>query len=288
MWHVNRIATSVFDAFFSVMESWPGWASLTVLSALTGVIALIAYKYTSNQQAIGRVHDDIKVALLAAKLFKDNIAVTLRSQGKLFGAATRLFLLSLQPLAVMIVPMVLLLAQMAPRYEWKPLRVGDKVEFYADLQGHAAAAAAGKPPVAIDVPEGVELLAGPTTYLAPRYKDYDEQQCAYARLRVTAPGRHQGTLRVGTTEATKEFAASDRTYARMSPIRAGSSFFDQLLFAVEKPAGKDEVIQEMWIEPVRLGSTPVFGLDWHWVIWWLILSMIIALAVKPFFNVKMW
>ena len=117
MWQVNRISTTVFDACFAVMESWPGWASLTVLSGLTGVIALVAYKYTSNQRAIGKVHDNIRAALLAAKLFKDDIGVTLRSQGKLFAAAAKLFLLSLQPLAVMIIPMALLLAQMAPRYE---------------------------------------------------------------------------------------------------------------------------------------------------------------------------
>jgi hypothetical protein len=125
---VNRITTALFDTLFAVMESWPGWLSLVVLSALTGIIALVVYKYTSNQTAIGRVHDDIRVALLAAKLFKDDLGVTLRSQGKLFGAATRLFLYSLVPLAVMTPPMILLLTQMAPRYEWQPFRPGDEVQ----------------------------------------------------------------------------------------------------------------------------------------------------------------
>jgi uncharacterized membrane protein (DUF106 family) len=285
MWQVNRIATAVFDAFFSVMESWPGWASLTVLSALTGAIALVAYKYTSNQLAIGRVHNDIRAALLAAKLYKDDIGVTLQAQGKLFSSAAKLFLLSLQPLAVMIVPMVLLLAQMAPRYEWQPLRPGDEITFYAELHEQTPPDVA---PVRLDVSTGVTLMLEPARYFGGRFKEHAQRHFVAARLRVDQPGRHVVTLHVADASADKELMASDHVYARMSPIRPGASFWDQVLYAVEQPAGKDDLIQKIWIEPVRPGNTSVFGIEWHWVIWWLILSMIIALLVKPFVNVQMW
>jgi len=285
MWHVNRIATAVFDAFFSVMEPWPGWASLTVLSGLTGVIALFAYKYTSNQRAIGRVHDDIRAALLAAKLFKDDIGVTLRAQGSLFSSAAKLFLLSLQPLAVMIVPMVLLIAQMAPRYEWQPLRSGDEVTLLAELH-HAAAASVG--PVALETPDGVTLLDKPGRYFAGKYKDQTQRHYVSARVRVDQPGRHVLRLVVGEAAAEKELMVGEREHARMSPIRAGASFWDQVLYAVERPASKPDLIQKIWIQPVRAGHTTVFGLELHWVIWWLILSMVIALLFKPLINVQMW
>lgn len=285
MWQVNRITTALFDGFFAVMESWPGWASLLVLSALTGVIALLAYKYTSNQRAIGKVHDDIRAALLAAKLFKDDIRVTLRAQGKLFTAATKLFLLSLQPLAVMIIPMALLLAQMAPRYEWQPLRVGDEVTLYADL---ATQDARNTPPIELASGPGVELLEGPITFYGAKFKDFPEVHRVYGRLRVVQNGRLNVTLRSGNVAVAKELMVSDRPHSRMSPIRAGASFWDQLLFAVEKPAAAGEPIQKVWIEPVRPGVMSLFGLKLHWVIWWLILSMIIALLVKPFLKVQLW
>jgi uncharacterized membrane protein (DUF106 family) len=294
---VNRITTALFDTLFAVMESWPGWLSLVVLSALTGIIALLVYKYTSNQTAIGRVHDDIRVALLAAKLFKDDLGVTLRSQGKLFGAATRLFLYSLVPLAVMTPPMILLLTQMAPRYEWQPFRPGDEVKVEVTLRDGTAKELAG---VELDAPAGVELLANPDAtgdvepvgkprrYFAKRYKDFPEKNSLLWHVRVNEPGRHRLEIAVEGEKVIKELTVSDNPHARTSPIRAGASFAEQLLYAVEPPAGKDDVIQTITLEPIRPGKMSLFGLELHWVIWWLILSMAIALLVKPLIKVQMW
>ncbi len=49
----------------------PGWLSATTAAAVTGVLLLAVFKYTSNQRAIKRVRDDINAHLLALKLFKD-------------------------------------------------------------------------------------------------------------------------------------------------------------------------------------------------------------------------
>jgi hypothetical protein len=48
------------------------------------------------------------------------------------------------------------------------------------------------------------------------------------------------------------------------------------------------VIQTITLEPIRPGKMSLFGLELHWVIWWLILSMAIALLVKPLIKVQMW
>lgn len=282
---VNRISTAVFDAFFSVMVNWPGWLSLTILSGLTGVIALFAYKYTSNQKAIGKVHDDIQAALLTAKLFKDDIGVTLRAQGKLFGAATRLFFLSMQPLAVMIIPMALLIAQMAPRYEWRPLKAGEVVTLHAQLHDGTAAEVA---PISLDVPAGVEIVSGPGRYMGKKYKEYPEFNEVAWKLRVTEPGRHTLTIHVGENTATKELVVSENQQERYCPVRAGSGFLDQVLFAVEPPASSGDTIQTITVEPQPAGKTSICGIELHWIIWWMLLSMVIALIVKPFLNVKMW
>ncbi len=50
----------------------PGWLSATVVAAVTGVLLLAVFKYTSNQRAIKRVRNDINAHLLALKLFKDS------------------------------------------------------------------------------------------------------------------------------------------------------------------------------------------------------------------------
>ena len=47
-------------------------------------------------------------------------------------------------------------------------------------------------------------------------------------------------------------------------------------------------IQKSTAEPMPMGKIAILGIDLHWVIWWLILSMIIGLLVKPCLNVTMW
>ena len=56
----------------------PGWLSVTIVSAATGLLLLLVFKYTSNQRAIRRVRDDIQAHLLALTLFKDSTSVFVR------------------------------------------------------------------------------------------------------------------------------------------------------------------------------------------------------------------
>ena len=99
----------------------PGWLSATVVAAVTGVLLLAVFKYTSNQGAIKRVRNDINAHLLALKLFKDSARVSLRAQGRILRGAFRLFVLAIVPMLVMVVPVTLLLGQLALWYQARPL-----------------------------------------------------------------------------------------------------------------------------------------------------------------------
>ena len=96
-------------------------ASTEQLSAVAGVGLLIIFKYTSNQSAIGRARDSIKANMLALKLFKDSILVTLQEQGRGFKGAMLLLVYAIRPLFVMIVPVCLVLGQMGLWYQFRPL-----------------------------------------------------------------------------------------------------------------------------------------------------------------------
>ncbi len=113
----------------------PGWLSATIISAVTGVLLLVIFKYTSNQRAIKRVRDDIKAHLLALKLFKDSTSVTFRAQGRILLGAFRLMVLSIVPMLVMMAPVCLLLGQLALWYQSRPLRVGEEAVVTVKLGG---------------------------------------------------------------------------------------------------------------------------------------------------------
>jgi len=283
MWRLNSIVTACFDAVFGFMESWPGWLSISLLGAVSGVLAMVAYKYTSNQGAIGRVRDDMKASLLAIKLFKDELPVTFRSQARLFWGAVRLFVHSLVPLAVMMVPMVLLICQMALRYEWRPLHAGESANVRVVLKPGTQRRLES---VTLIPPDTITVEEGPSRMYRRARRDRPERNEILWRVRAVKDGRTPIKIRIGDAMVEKEITVGDRPYVGVSPVRAGVGFLDQLLYPVEEPAAAGDLIQSIHIEDYPPGKSPVFGWNVHWIITYFVVSMIAALAVKPFLKVR--
>ncbi len=79
---LNAIANAL-AAFLLAPIAWvPGWLSLTVIAGVTGIIMLVVFKHTSSQQAIKRTRNGLKANLLALSLFKEDMRVGLRCQGR--------------------------------------------------------------------------------------------------------------------------------------------------------------------------------------------------------------
>ena len=136
----------------------PGWLSATVVAAVTGVLLLAVFKYTSNQRAIKRVRNDINANLLALKLFKDSARVSLRSQGRILRGAFWLFVLAIVPMLVMAVPVTLLLGQLGLWYQARPLRVGEDAVITLKLNGDAGSP---WPAVSLQPTDAVEVDGRP-------------------------------------------------------------------------------------------------------------------------------
>ena len=134
---LNALANAVGRFVLAPIGVLPGWLSATIIAAATGLLLLIVYKYTSNQRAIKAVRGDIKAHLLSLKLFKDSASVALRAPGRILLGAFRLLALAVVPMLVMLVPVCLILAQLALWYQARPLRVGEDAVLTLTLNGTA-------------------------------------------------------------------------------------------------------------------------------------------------------
>jgi uncharacterized membrane protein (DUF106 family) len=250
----------------------PGWLSNTIISAFTGLLLLIIFKYTSNQRAIGRVRDDIKADMLALKLFKDSLLVTLQSQARLFKGALLLLLHSLQPMLVMIVPVILLLGQLALWYQHRPLRIGEEVVVTMQFSGEIDSAL---PKVEIDPAPASEVVLGPVRVFSGRR--------IYWKIRACENGLHSITFRVNEQPIEKQLAIGNG-FMRVSVERPGWNWPDILRHPLEKPFSPDSLVRSISIDyPPRLSRTS--GTDW-WLIYFFIASMVFAMVFKPFLKVR--
>ncbi len=264
-------------ALMRPLAGLPPWVALCLASLLFGVIAAIAFRYTSNQRALRGVADSVRANLLAMRLFKDDMGVSLRSQLGMLRASGLRLAYSLPPMLVMLVPFVFLAAQLAMYYEFRPIRPGETG--YVELRVLPAnwsdwSQAQIQPPDGIRVEAVVRDAA--TNTITWRFKP--ERAIGASSLRWQTPGG---------AAIEKSLVVDERTsrLAFVSPVRAGPSFWDRILFPGEPAFGSDSPVQRIEVRyPSR--STPIFGWDVHWIITMVVVSIIGAFAVKPFVKVQ--
>lgn len=272
---VNPVCTAIGDFVYALLAPFPVWLGLTVLSVVTGVVMLIAFRYTSNQAAIGRAKDDIKASLLALKLYKDELRVTFQAQGRLLWAVLRLQRYVLTPVLVMLLPMMLALAQMGIRYQWRPLKPGERTLVKMTMRDKHA----DSPEVTLAPCPGLVVETGPIPgggELVWRVRGNEPGRYTLHFDLENSPGSNGPSIE-------KEFVVADG-FERVSAMRAGSNWIDRLLHPAERPLRSRSPIAAIEIEYPEVDSW-IYGANW-WVLYFFVISMAAALLLKPFFKVR--
>jgi hypothetical protein len=251
----------------------PGWLSATLVAVATGVGMLVVFKYTSNQRAIKETRRSIRANLLAIKLFKENVAVGLRSQVAVLGGALRLLALALVPMAVMLVPMTLLLGQLALWYQQRPLRVGDETVVTLSLAPNADSPL---PSVDLEPSGAVDVAIGPVRLLRNREICWS--------LEARQPGRHRLRFLVNGEPIEKELAVGEG-YMRVSVKRPSWDWSEILLHPYEEPFAPGAAVQTIAIEyPSRTSWTS--GTD-YWLVYWFGVSLLAGIGFRRVLKVNL-
>jgi len=269
---VNVVTNAIGGFFLAPVASVPGWFSITVISAVLGVFLLVIFKYTSNQKAIGYVRDDIKANLLAVKLFKDSFSVTFRSQARVFCASFKLLFYSIVPMLVMIVPVILIMAQMSLWYQARPLLPGDEpVIVRLKLNDNLDTL----PQVILESLPAVRTMVGPVRVFTKKE--------IFWEIKPVEDGNYNLIFHIGDRRYEKQLAVGEG-FMRLSPKRPGADFADILLYPLEKPFTSDSPVHSISINyPER--DSRINGTDW-WIVYFFVVSMIFAFMFKPFLKVR--
>lgn len=282
----NRFCSWLFELTYAPMAGWPPWASLGVISAVIGVVMLLAYKYTSWQTQIGKARDEIKARMLAMRLFKDNLGVTLASQGGVVWSSLKILFLSIPPILVAMIPMVPLLAQLAGRYQFAPLPTGKPTYIRVWLSDAFAAR---------EVKGEVSLTLDPVPGLTVEkfWRSADSKE-AWWKVRCEQPGKHTLTVRAGDAAVTKSLPVGEYRSITdaISPKR--TSFYkgaldNTLMLPWESPPQADSPVRAIEISGIMESAAPdvlPIPLVGNWILYFLIVSIVFALIVKPVFNVR--
>lgn len=270
---LNAVANALFGFVFAPVALLPGWLSITLISAVLGVVIFVIFMLTANRRAFSAVVDSIMAGILAVFLFRDNIGVTMRSEARLLVCSVRLLWHSLFPVFVMSVPLVFVLAQMAPWYQYRPPVPGSEtVLVKMQLQEQRGQ----WPGISLEDSPAVRVVHGPVRVFS--------RSEVYWELQPLKEGALELSFRVGDDEYTKTLGAGTG-FMRLNPRRTGAgSPASVLLYPLETPLPAGAPVRSIEIDyPDR--PSKVYGTDW-WIAYFCLASMLFALLSKPFIKIR--
>jgi len=271
---VNSGLNAFFDLLCAPFARLNPWWAMAFLSLITALLMLVVFRFTSNQKGIRRTKDLIKGHLLEFRLFKDSFGVTMRAFGRILLYNLRYLAHALTPLLVMIIPLLLILAQLNARFGYRPLRPGEQVLLKVKL-------VRGTNPLNLD------LSIAPSSGFAvetPPLRLEEEAEVDW-RLRAVQTGRHDILLRWPGQSASKTMAVGPADLSPLAPLKTNAHFFNQVFNPAEPPLAKGLPLDS--VELVYPGrGLPLLGLDVHWLLAFFILSLVLGFSLKGLFKVE--
>ena len=285
---LNALLTSVFDVLLRPLAGLPPLASLAIVSLLTAIVMLLVVRRTSNQRALDEVKRKIHAALFEIRLFNDDLRAIFRAQGEMLRHNVTYLRLSLVPMLWMIVPFVLVIAQLQFHYGYDGLAIGQPVLLTAHLRSSSPASSGDAVPAAIGgggradiatLEASVGIRADTPAIWFPAAQD------VVWRLTPEAAGDYELRLRIEGQTFTKSIHVSSHV-VRRSPSRLEAGFVNEVLYPAEPPLPSDGAVTSIEVAyPER--DIDVFGWHLNWMVVFFILSIGFAFALRKPFGVTL-
>jgi uncharacterized membrane protein (DUF106 family) len=269
----NAVVSGLFDLLLGPFRAMSPWIAMAVVSLLTGFLMLYIYRLTSNQDGIRRVKNLIKAHLLELRLFKNDLAVSLRAQGSILAANLKYIGYAFKPLLVMIVPVLIILIQLNDWFGSRPLQVGERALVIVRL---AESYSPTETDLRLEAPAGLVVETPPLRIEEDREVDW--------RIRAESPGVHDVTLRWGDQSAAKKVVVGDGRLARVSTARVRTNAWREISHPGERSLPSDAPLKTFEVRyPER--RLNLFGIGVHWLVAYFILSVVLGFAFKGVFKV---
>jgi len=269
---LSRILSAVFDLFVAPFGDHRG-AALCAVSMAAGVVLIFLFRAWSNQARVRRARDRLSAHVLEIRLYRDDPVLVLRALGSVITGNFAYLRAVYKPILALALVATVFLIQLDARYGRAPLR-----------PGHNAV-------VRVVLAEGLDVMSvgvrarvtrGGATIDAPPVR-IPSERAVYFRVRIDTPGRPVLALRAMNTEVSLPLVA-ERDNAVIGWSRRARSGRDMLLHP-----GLDALPDHSPIASIRVDYPgerySVFGWRTHWLVVFLIGSMVGGLIPKFLFRI---
>ncbi len=274
MWTFNSLLGKAFAILVLPFRSLHPWWAMLLVSLLTGLLMLIIFKYTSNQAGIRRTKDRIKAHILEMRLYQNSLAASFSAQGGILKANLRYMSHSIKPLAVMIVPVLLILIQLNFWFGYASLETNQPTVLKVKLKDNIN-------PMELDA----KLMPISGLNIETQALRIEEENEIDWRISFDERGTYSLEIELGPERVVKSVAVAQPALNRLSPRRVERRFWDQLFYPTEPPLDAASAVKRIEVSYASAGL-PLLGWRMHWLIAFFILSVLFGFALKGLFGVE--
>jgi len=268
---VNYFLTRGCDLLLAPLAKLPPFWGILFLSLLTSLFVLVVYRAVSSPKKVRDTKNQIKANILAIRLYRDFWKTIVGSFFKSLYYTGKYFALNLGPLLLVLPLMFLLFVQMDIRYGMRPFRPGESIMVKARFNGAIGA---------------VNATIGPS----PRFRAVmnpvyiDSLREIDWKLKAGSEGRGVIAVTVDGTAVAKDLVVG-YGLAALSNKKMAAPSLEHFIYPAEKLLAPPTSLRSIAIQyPAR--SISFLGFRTHWLVCYLVLTMIIALALKNKFGVE--
>lgn len=268
--HALRIAAGWLVEAMAILGPRAG---LVLCAGLVAALLLLVFRRVADQRRLRLAKDRMQAALLGLALFRHDTGVMFGEEGRLIGGALDYLRAGLTPLAFVVIPMIVLIAELDLTYGRRALALGESAILTAQT-GDADVL------MAAQLTSGYGLRAETPALRIPQRGE------VCWRIRAEAVGSHVLSIQIGDQSYSKVVAvARAGDCMRISPTRARTAWA-VLLDSREPPLPADSGLRRVSVgyPRARVGVGPG---SVHWLVLFLAATMIWGVALKGPLRVEL-
>jgi hypothetical protein len=267
----NYFLTRGCDLLLAPFAKLPPFWGIFFLSLLTSLFVLIIYRAVSSPKKVKDTKNQIKAQILAIRLYRDFWKTIVSSFFKSIFYTGKYFALNMVPLLLVFPLLFLLFVQMDIRYGMRPFHPNEEIMVKAKFKGDIGSA-------------NVEIQ--PNSHFRPSMNPVYITSLREIDWKLKAEGNGSTAISIQIDGATinKNLVIGDNLPA-LSNKKIAASSLEHFIYPAEKLLQPQTPLKYVSIQyPAR--SISFLGLHTHWLVYYLVLTMIIALALKNKFGVE--
>jgi hypothetical protein len=269
---IHRLIDAAFDLFF-----WPFRAAhpaygLAAISVLTGLAAALIFRYVSNQTAMRRIKNRIQAHLLEVRLFPDQLGIVSRAYGRILRLTVNYLIYNLKPLAVLLLPLVILMFQLELRFGRIPVQAYDSFILKARLAQPGMLDSDS-----LRLPKGLTLTAPAVNVPALQEVNW--------RIRADEYGVFSPGVDLGGQTFSKQVVVS-KEITPLPAERARASVMQWFSNSIEQPLPRGGPLRSLEVNYAPRAIDLGFFAT-NWLVFFLVVSLVSGLILKMILGIEL-